>query len=133
MTMRGPTMIDAVMTHAKTAAAAIGIAGSLVGAYVATGLPIPATQSFVRAEVTTVAVKIDALALAQLELQRAAIFHTRARLRAEQAVDRALRSKVDATSRVALDHRTAEIGDELARLEREDEELRLRIAKLRGG
>ncbi len=61
MTMRDPTtMIDAVMTHARTAAAAVGIAGSLVGAYVAAGLPIPATQAFVRAEVTGVAVKIDA-------------------------------------------------------------------------
>lgn len=126
-------MIDAVMTHARTAAAAVGIAGSLVGAYVAAGLPIPATQSFVRAEVTTVSVKIDALALAQLELQRAAILHTRARLRAELAVDRALRGKADATSRVTLDHRTAEIGDELARLEREDLDLITRIAKLRGG
>ncbi|RVU17513.1 hypothetical protein [Methylobacterium oryzihabitans] len=126
-------MLDALIHHGKTAAAAIGVVGSLGAAYLASGLPVPATQAFVRAEVAGVAGKIDGLTLAQLELQRRTLVHTRARLRAELTASGALRARADAVHRLALDRRAAEIGDELAELEREDEGLRLRIDRLRAG
>lgn len=126
-------MIDVLVQGAKTAAAAVGVVASLGGAYIYVGLPIPATQAFVRAEVAGVSGKIDGLAIVQLELQRRQIIQTRARLRYELAANASQRSRVDAAYRLTLDRRSAEIGDELASLDREDQDLSGRISRMRGG
>lgn len=126
-------MIDKLYTRAKSAAAAVGVAATLGTSYVATGLPIPASQAFVRAEVASVSGKIDGLALGQLELQHQQILDTRARLRSELAANNAQRAKVAAAYRLTLDRRSAEISDELAGLDRKDQDLTGRIGKMRGG
>jgi hypothetical protein len=135
-------MLTALVDQAKTAAAALGVGGTFLGAYVSLGLPLPASQPFVESKVAAVVAKIDAsdattgkkidgLSATVLELQRKAITTQKARLRFEAGANAALSPKADAARRVTLERRSAEIQDELADLDRDDEGLRLRIEKLR--
>ncbi|MGU3539955.1 hypothetical protein [Methylobacterium sp. A54F] len=135
-------MISVLIEHAKTGAAALGVGGSFLAAYTALGLPLPASQAFVEGKVATVVSrieasdlatgkKIDGLAATTLELQRKAITQQKARLRFELGANTALAPKAEPARRVTLERRAAEIQDELADLDRDDEGLRGRIERLR--
>lgn len=128
--------------HAKNLAAALGVGGTLLAAYASSGMPVPASQAFVEAKVSTVVAKIDAsdaatarkidgLAATTLELSRKSIVQQKARLRFELTANASLLPKADIARRVTLERRSAEIVDEIAELERDDTGLRDRIDKLR--
>lgn len=134
--------IAAAFEHTKNLAATLGAGGVVVSVYVSAGMPLPATQAFVEAKVSTVvaridasdatsAKKIDALNASTLELQRKSIVQQKARLRFEAQANASIVSKADPARRATLERRAAEIGDELGELDREDEGLRGRIEKLR--
>lgn len=135
-------MLTAIIEHAKTGAAALGVGGTFLAAYTSLGLPLPASQAFVEAKVATVVSrieasdlgtgkKIDGLAATTLELQRKAITQQKARLRFELGANTAIAPKAEPSRRVTLERRSAEIQDEIADLDRDDEGLRARIEKLR--
>ncbi|UMY19151.1 hypothetical protein MMB17_07580 [Methylobacterium organophilum] len=135
-------MFSTLLEHGKTGAAILGVGGTFLAAYTSLGLPLPASQAFVEAKIATVVTsidasnsatskKIDGLAVSTLELQRQAIVQQRARLRFETAANAAVYPKADSVRRVTLERRSAEIQDEMAELERNDEDLRARITKLR--
>lgn len=135
-------MIAAIIEHAKTAAAALGVGGVLFSAYASSGLPIPASQGFVRTELAQVVAKIDAsdlstarkidgLAATTLELQRKGIIAGKARLRFEAAANASLINKADPARRMTLERRASEIDDEIKELDRDDESLRMRIERLK--
>lgn len=134
--------ITAAVDQAKNLAAALGVGGVLLSAYASSGMPVPASQGFVRAEVGTVvaridtsdlatAKKIDGLAATTLELQRKAIVQQKARLRFEARANASLLPKADPARRATLERRSAEVEDEIAELDRDDEGLRARIERLR--
>lgn len=135
-------MFAAVLEHAKTVAAALGVGGVLASAYATSGLPVPASQAFVKSEVGLVVAKIDAsdlatakkidgLAATTLELQRKGIVQSKARLRFELAANGSLLSKADPARRITMERRSAEIEDEIRDLDRDDANLRERIERLR--
>ena len=138
----GAAMITSIVEHGKNILAAAGVGSALLGAYAASGLPIPASQGFVEQKVATVVTKIDASDLATakkidalnastLELQRKSIVQQKARLRFEAQANASLLPRADSVRRVTLERRSAEIRDELADLDRDDEALRMRIEKLK--
>ncbi|WP_238277272.1 MULTISPECIES: hypothetical protein [Methylobacterium] len=135
-------MFGSILEYGKTAAATLGVGSALLAAYTSMGLPLPASQAFVEGKVRTVVDKIDAsdtvtarkidnLAATTLELQRKAIVQQKARLRFETSANGSLLTKADPARRVTLERRSAEIQDELQDLERDDDELRQRIGRLR--
>ena len=115
----------------KNAAAALGAGGVIVGAYVAAGLPLPATQAFVDARIATVVQRIDGLNATTLDLQLQTITAQKARLRFELKATETLVAKADVASRVTLNRRGAEINDELTALDVYAATLRTRIDQLR--
>lgn len=126
-------MINLVYDQAKNIAAALGVGGVLVSAYATSGLPVPASQSFVEAKIGSVVSRIDGLTASTLELSRRNIIQEKARLRFELQANAGLMPKADPVRRVTLERRSAEIGDQIAQLDRDDEGLRTKIEKLKPG
>jgi hypothetical protein len=135
-------MLTLIIEHAKNVAAVLGVGGVLFSAYATAGLPVPASQAFVKSEVGLVvtkieasdvatARKIDGLAATTLELLRKGIVQSKARLRFELAANASLLPKADPSRRVTLERRASEIEDEIRDLDRDDTNLRDRIERLK--
>lgn len=112
--------------------AGVGLASAVGAFWVTSGLPMPATQTFVADKVAMVEKRIDALASSTLELQRESILARKGRLRFElTASEAAIQRAADAAQRATLKRRAEEVRDELSDLDKSDDALRARIDRFK--
>lgn len=128
-----PPWVDAASEAAKTGLKVIGGAAAAGAIYVKLGFPVPATTEYVDEKFSTLEAGLKAVNGDVLAGQRKLLKADRTFLRIERmTVDAAVKGmKGETVDKRVLTRRMTEIDDQLAALSQEDDDLRLRIEKLR--
>lgn len=128
-----PPWVEAASEAAKTGLKVIGGAAAAGAIYVKLGFPVPATTEYVDGKFGTLEAGLKAVQGDVLTGQRKLLKSDRTFLRIERmSVDTAAKNaKPDSVDKRVLSRRLTEIDDQLTALGQEDDDLRIRIEKLR--
>ena len=117
------TIADAVGTAAK----ALGVTTALGSAYLALGLPLPASTQYVDGKIATVVVGIADVKVTILEGQSRNIVSQRALLRNEKSALTRTIERAPTDVKTVLNRRMGEIDDALMRLTREEDAVNAKL------
>lgn len=128
-----PHWVDTATEAAKSGLKVIGGCAAAGAIYVKLGFPVPATTEYVDAKFGTLETTVKAVQGDVLTGQRKLLKADRTFLRIERmTVDAATKNaKPDSVDKRVLSRRLTEIDDQLTALGQEDDDLRLRIEKLK--
>src|SRR5512139_3338486 len=121
------------LRHAKNIAAALGVGGVVYSAYTVSGLPVPATVFQVDQRIENVRSAIHSLNGEMIETQRAVMALRRSALRGEKYTLMRTITTADTVAKAALTRRMGEIEDEIADIEKKDDDLLKRSQAIRNG
>ena len=121
-----------ILHTAKTLAAAIGVATPLVTAWTFAGLPVPATQTYVAAQLNSVRKDISLVNVGVLETRLTSLGLAKNALILEQhALEKALTDENNTATRATFERRQENIKSEIERISRQEQRIEIQIDGLR--